>query len=36
MSNFIDIDEDFKVDYAQRLGSGAFGDVYTGIWKSRN
>lgn len=30
------IHEDFIVDYAVSLGSGTFGDVFRGIWKSKN
>lgn len=30
------IHEDFIVDYSVKLGSGAFGDVFRGIWKSKN
>ena len=30
------IHEDFTIDYGQRLGEGAFGEVFRGIWISRN
>lgn len=30
----VNLNNDFVIDYGFPLGSGAYGDVYRGIWKS--
>lgn len=32
----VNISDDIIIDYNFPLGSGAFGDVFRGMWKSRN
>jgi serine/threonine protein kinase len=31
-----DISDEFQIDYGTKLGSGAFGEVFRGIWKKKN
>jgi serine/threonine protein kinase len=36
MSSKDDISDEFQIDYSVKLGSGAFGEVFRGIWKKKN
>lgn len=31
----VELSDDFVIDYAVNLGSGAYGEVFRGIWKSK-